>query len=89
MEQRLDIIINIMMQITNCSYSDAYEIIINTSVFKQLEELDYSTLYDSPQANLSSIGKELREKDIELGYLITDANIKKAMFNMRSNNSHV
>lgn len=84
--EKMSIIIDIMMQITNCSYSDAYSVIIKSEMYHHLKQMDYSTLHDSPQANLSSIGKELREHNISLGLMLTDDNIKKAMLEMRNRN---
>ena len=79
--QKIAIIIDIMMNILNCSYSDAYEVIIKSKTFHYLQQKDYSTLYDSPQANLASIGEELRQSNNPLGYKITEDRIKKAMLN--------
>ena len=86
MQARIAIIINIIIQITHCSYSEAREIIINSETFNRLKQGNYSTLYDSPQANLSSIGEELRRNNNRLGLLITDDNIRKAMLEMRKAN---
>lgn len=86
MQARIAIIINIIIQITHCSYSEAREIIINSETFYRLKQGNYSTLYDSQQANLSSIGEELRRSNNRLGLLITDDNIRKAMLEMREAN---
>ena len=74
---KLSILIDIFMKITNYTYEKSYEIIVNTDVYNHLINLDYATLYDSPQANLSDIGKELRNNGIEIGNLITDKVIKE------------
>lgn len=84
--EKIAIIIDIMMIILNCSYSDAYDIITKSKTYAFLRQRDYSTLHDSPQANLSLIGKELRENNIEIGYKITDDNIKLAMLKIREQN---
>lgn len=84
--EKAAIIIEIMIEILNCSYSDAYNIVVNTKVYQYMNQLDYSTLHDSPQANLSAIGEELRQNNNRLGNLITDDNIKKAMLSMREKN---
>ena len=84
--EKISIIIDIMMQITKCSYSDAYSVIIKSEMFYHLKHMDYSTLHDSPQANLASIGAELRRNNNKLGLLLTDDNIKKAMKEMRNSN---
>lgn len=81
--EKIAIMIDIMIEITNCSYSDAYEVIANSETFKHLHRLDYATSYDSPQANLASIGEELRSANNRLGGLITDDSIKEAMSRMR------
>lgn len=84
--EKVSIIIDIMMLILNCSYSDAYEVITKSKTYSFLQQKDYCTLHDSPQANLSSIGKELRENNIDIGFRITDDNIKLAMIKMREQN---
>ena len=55
-------------------------------MYYYLKQQDYGTLYDSPQANLSTIGAELREKNIDIGYKITDKAIKQAMLVMMQRN---
>lgn len=77
--ERIAIIIEIVMVITNCSYSDAYELVTNTRTYKFLTIKDYSTIHDSPQANLSSMGNDLRRINNPIGNKITDENIKQAM----------
>lgn len=84
--ERLEIVENMITEILNCTKSDAHNIIIASQMHKNLEQNDYSTLYDSPQANLSSLGQELRESNNPLGYNITDDNIRAAMVKMRNNN---
>ena len=84
--EKISIIIDIMMQITKCSYSDAYSVIITSETFNHLKQKDYSTLNDSPQANLASIGAELRRNNNKLGLLLTDDNIKNAMKEIRDTN---
>lgn len=84
--QKVSIIIDIMMNILNCTYSDAYEIVTNSKTYYFLQQSDYSTLHDSPQANLASIGEELRNQNIPLGNYITNDRIKKAMIDMRKAN---
>lgn len=61
--ERLDIIEDILTEILSCTKSDAHNIIIASQMYKNLEKNDYSTIYDSPQANLSSLGQELRESN--------------------------
>ena len=51
-----------------------------------MQEQVYKTLHDSPQANLSDIGEELRKAGNKLGQMITDTNIKRAMLQMREEN---
>ena len=84
--EKIAIMIDIMMIILNCSYSDAYGLIVNSKTYNYLKQMDYSTIHDSPQANLSSIGKELRDAGVDTGYSITDNNIKLAMKKMRNDN---
>lgn len=84
--KRLDIIEDILIEILSCTKSDAHNIIIASQMYKNLEQNDYSTLYDSPQANLSSLGQELKESNNPLGYSITDDSIRTAMIKMRCNN---
>ena len=82
--ERLDIIEDILTEILSCTKSDAHSIVIASQMYKNLEQNDYSTLYDSPQANLSSLGQELRESNNPLGYSITDDNIRTAMIKMKN-----
>ena len=84
--ERLDIIEDILTEILSCTKSDAHSIVIASQMYKNLEQNDYSTLYDSPQANLSSLGQELRESNNPFGYSITDDNIRSVMIKMRGNN---
>jgi hypothetical protein len=81
---RLSIMMDVLTQILKCSQSEAHNIIINSETYKWLVDKDYSTLYDSPQANLSSIGQELREHNNSLGRLITDENITTAILKLRN-----
>lgn len=85
--EKVSIMIEIIMTITNCSYSDAYSIIQKSKTYGYLKERNYAVLHDSPQANLSSIGEELRARQHNLGTLITDANIILAMKKIREVNS--
>lgn len=84
--EKVAIIIDIMICILGCSYSEAYEIVTKSKTFYYLQQKDYSTLHDSPQANLASIGEELRQNKNALGCKITPENIKKAMLSMREAN---
>lgn len=58
---RLCIMIELLMEILNCRYSKAYSIIIQSETYYWLVQEDFATMYDSPQANLDDIGRELRE----------------------------
>lgn len=78
-EEKLSIMTELLIIILNYDYSEAYDIIVKSQTYKWLKDLDYATMYDSPQANLSSIGEELRASNNPLGTKITDENIKKAM----------
>lgn len=82
--KRLEIIENILTEILNCTKSDVHSIVIASQMYKNLEQNDYSTLYDSPQANLSSLGQESKESNNPLGYSITDDSIRVAMIKMRN-----
>jgi hypothetical protein len=81
---RLSIMTDILTQILNCTQSEAHSIITNSETYKLLLNKDYSTTYDSPQANLSSIGHELIEHNNPLGNLITDENIINIMSKLRN-----
>lgn len=85
-DAKVAIMIEILMIILNCSYSDAYNLVRGSKTYGYLLNLDYATLHDSPQANLSSIGEELRNCNINTGHIITDDNIKKAMIHLREIN---
>lgn len=90
--EKVAIMIDIMIKILGCDYGDAFNIIIRSKTYRLLKKGNYSTLHDSPQANLSSIGQELREsgdaKRQKLGNELTDQNIKKAMFLMVEENTN-
>lgn len=86
LDEKLSIMIELLMVILSCSYSDAYVIIVSSKVYSYMENLDYATLHDSPQANLSDIGKELRLSNSSLGNKITDISIKNAVLYLRSLN---
>lgn len=90
--EKMSIMIDIMIKILGCEYSDAYGIIIRSKTYSLLQKGNYSALHDSPQANLSSIGQELREsmntEHQKLGNALTDQNIKKAMLLMIEENDN-
>lgn len=83
---RLSIMIELLMEILHCSYSYAYMIITKSETYYYLVQDDYATTYDSPQANLDSIGEELRQQGDTLGSKITAENIIKAMQSIRDRN---
>ena len=70
---------DLLVKILSCTDNEAEEIIKNSETYYWLCKKDYATLYESPQANLSSIGEELRKKNNPLGLLVTDENIKICM----------
>jgi hypothetical protein len=84
--EQVSIMIELMMKILNCSYSDAYKVIKNSETYYYLNRHDFAMLYDSPQANLSSIGQELRDKHDILGNYITDENIIDVVWKTRQMN---
>lgn len=84
--EKLAIMIEIATNIVDISYSDICAAIKESSTYKELENDNFCVMYDSPQANLSAIGEELRERGHWLGNIITDDNIIKAMINMREQN---
>lgn len=86
LQEKIAVMLDILVIILNCSYSDAYDIISSSDVYRLLKENNYPTVYDSPQANLSMIGHELRLKNNPVGNIITDTNIKRAMQIMRRRN---
>ena len=86
LQEKIAVMLDILVTLLSCSYSDAFEIISSSNVYKLLKENNYPTVYDSPQANLSMIGQELRLKNNPVGNIITDANIKRAMQIMRRRN---
>lgn len=83
---KVAIMVEIVMHILDCSYSDAYYIIVGSDTYHLMQEQVYKTLHDSPQANLSDIGEELRKAGNKLGQMIADTNIKRAMLQMREEN---
>lgn len=86
LQEKIAVMLDILVTILSCSYSEAYGIINSSDVYRLLKENNYPTVYDSPQANLSMIGRELRLKNNPVGNIITDANIKRAMQIMRRHN---
>lgn len=85
-QEKISIMIEIVMTITGCEYSDAYKMITASKTYSYMKAYDYSVLHDSPQANLSDIGEELRNSNNKLGVIITENNIKKAMLKIREKN---
>ena len=84
LQERISIMTELLKVILNCNERVDNNIISNTQTYKRLVERDYSTLYDSSQANLASIGEELRRNNNLLGGLITDENIRAAMKKIRA-----
>lgn len=84
--EKIAIMIDIMITMFKCSYSDAYAIISKSEVYRLMKEYNYAILHDSPQANLSMIGEELRLNNNPIGKVITNENIKRAMMIMREKN---
>lgn len=84
--EKIAIMIDIMMVILNCSYSDAYSIIQYSKAYTDLKEYNYAQLHDSPQANLADIGEELRMQSNSIGNLLTYENIILAMKKLREIN---
>ena len=84
--ERLSIMIELLMTIWNCKYSDAYMVIENTRVYNNILSGDYGTTYESPQSNVSRIGDELRHSGNRLGNSVTDDNIRLAVMSIRNKN---
>lgn len=85
-KEKLAIMIDLVMHITGSSYCEAYMLIKASKTYKELENNNFCVMYDSPQANLSAIGDELRALGNPLGNLITDKNIAMTMLRMREIN---
>lgn len=85
-QEKLSIMIDIMIGITNLSYYECYKTLEDTYVVKQLHDNNFPIMHDSPQANLSEIGKELRSKGLEIGEKITDDNIISYTWQTRQRN---
>ncbi|WP_026523462.1 MULTISPECIES: hypothetical protein [unclassified Butyrivibrio] len=87
--EKLSIMIDIMMAITDYSYSDCYDIITNTRTYQLMVDGDVSALHDSPQASLVEVGKDIRESGNAIGNSITSENIKKYISEVRSLNKEL
>ncbi len=85
--EKVAIMIELLITILNCGYSDAFAIITNSETYEYMKNGDYTTLHDSPQANLSEIGLALRKVNNPIGFQITDEKILQAMINLRQQNS--
>lgn len=85
-QEKLSIMIDIMIGITNLSYYECYKILEDTYTVKKLHDNNFSIMHDSPQANLSDIGKELRSRGLKIGEKITDDNIIRYTWQTRKRN---
>lgn len=80
-------IIEILMKMLNCSYTDAFKIVAESSVFKAFIEGDNATLYQSAPCCIEDIGRELRTKGIPCAMLFSSENITKAILAVREENN--
>ena len=86
MEVRIQLMIDIIIRIINCTQSEAHEIIMKSEVYRRLKAGDYATLYQSIPCCIDDIGIELRKQNSPLGNQITSDNIIKVIVEMREDN---
>lgn len=66
-KERIDMITGMIMVITNMQENDVKDLIGTTVVYRNIIKGEECTLYEDYSANLMSIVKELRKKNIESG----------------------
>lgn len=66
-QERIDMITGMIMVITNMQESDVKDLISTTIVYRNIIRGEECTLYEDYSANLMSIVKELRRKNVESG----------------------
>jgi len=76
---RVSLITKILMIIIDCSYNEANNVVKQTDTYYKIRHGDERTLSKSLQANVKKIGQELRVKGFEIGRLLSDENINRAM----------
>lgn len=84
---KLSCILEIIIEMFNCSFSEAYSLIHNTLTFKAIISGDKATLYQSASCCVEDIGKELRDNQIKAGYLFTKEHINNSIMQVRKNNT--
>lgn len=62
-EERIEMIVAMMMAITNISEETAYELLKSTVTYQNIVDGEECTLYESYSANLEDVAEELQECD--------------------------
>lgn len=77
-------IVEIIMVMLNCSYLDAFLIVVNSSTGKAILEGDMATMYQSAACCIEDIGREISKS--EYAKYFSDECISRAIDSIRSNN---
>ena len=84
--ERIALIIDTMMGISGMSYPECYNLLSKTNVYRCLIEEDFATLYDSPEALLVELDKELQKANHHLGGRFSENAIKAYLLSLRKQN---
>lgn len=79
-------IIEILMEVLGCSYTQAYNIVRSTSMFRAFNEGDRAALYQSAPCCVEDIGRELASTNNSLALFFSQENINKAIDTIRIRN---
>lgn len=79
-------IIEILMEVLNCSYTQAYVIVRKSNIFKSFNEGDKAALYQSAPCCIEDIGKELILRDSSFAKYFSQENINKSINTIRKRN---
>lgn len=79
-------IIEIIMELLNCSYTKAFNIARKSEVFEALYEGDQATLYQSAPCCVEDIGRELQSKGDKLADYFSENNINNTINKVRQRN---
>lgn len=81
-------IIEILMEVLGCSYTQAYNIVKDTSTFRVLNEEDGATLYQSAPCCVEDIRKKLALKDAKYKSEFTQESINNTIDRIKERNSN-
>ena len=77
-------IVEIIMVMLNCSYLDAFLIVVNSSTGKAILEGDMATMYQSAACCIEDIGREISKS--KYAKYFSDECISRAIDSIRSKN---